>query len=46
MIPRFLPYTVKDLRVRVRPALVRGYLRMPVLWRFLGGQMFVAARKA
>ena len=45
VIPRFLPYTVKQLRFKVRPAFVRGYLRMPVVWPVLGGQMFVAARK-
>lgn len=45
VIPRFLPYTVKDSPVRVRPALVRAYLRMPFAWRLLGRQMFVAARR-
>ena len=46
VIPRFLPYTVKDSPVKVRPALVRTYVRLPVLWRVLGRQMFVVARKA
>jgi SAM-dependent methyltransferase len=45
VIPRFLPYTVKDLPIRIRPALVHAYLRAPVVWRLLGGQMFVVARK-
>jgi SAM-dependent methyltransferase len=46
VIPRFLPYTVKDSPFRVRRGLVRAYLRLPPLWRLVGGQMFVAARKA
>jgi SAM-dependent methyltransferase len=45
VVPRFVPYTVKDSPVKVRKGLVRLYLRLPVLWRFLGGQMFVAAHK-
>lgn len=45
VIPRFVPYTVKDSPVKVRAGLVRLYLRMPVLWRLLGRQMFVAAHK-
>lgn len=45
VIPRFLPYTVKDSPVRVRPALVHAYLRMPFVWPLLGRQMFVAARR-
>jgi SAM-dependent methyltransferase len=45
VIPRFVPYTVKDSPVKVRGALVRLYLRMPFVWRFLGGQMFLAAHK-
>ena len=45
VIARFLPYTVKRMPIRVRPGLVRAYLRLPILWPFAGGQMFVAARK-
>jgi SAM-dependent methyltransferase len=45
VIPRFLPYTVKDAPVRVRPWLVRAYLRMRPLWPILGRQMFVAAHR-
>jgi SAM-dependent methyltransferase len=44
-IPRFLPYTVKDVRIPIRPWLVRAYLRMRPAWPLLGRQMFVAARK-
>jgi SAM-dependent methyltransferase len=46
VIPRFVPYTVKDSPVPVRQFMVRTYLRLPFVWRFLGGQMFVAAHKA
>lgn len=45
VIPRFVPYTVKDSPLRIRRTLVRAYLRLPLLWRVLGSQMFVAARK-
>lgn len=45
IIPRFLPYTVKDSRLPVRTSLVRLYLRLRPAWRILGRQMFVAARK-
>jgi SAM-dependent methyltransferase len=46
VIPRFVPYTVKDSPVKVRSVLVRMYLRMPFVWPLLGRQMFVAAHKA
>jgi SAM-dependent methyltransferase len=45
VIPRFLPYTVKGFRIKIRPVLVHAYLRLPVVWPLLGGQMFVVARK-
>ncbi|GIF49558.1 methyltransferase family protein [Asanoa ferruginea] len=45
VIPRFLPYTVKDSPVPVRPAFVRAYLRLRPAWRVLGRQMFVVARR-
>jgi SAM-dependent methyltransferase len=45
VIPRFLPYTVKDSPVQVRPFMIRSYLALPLLWPVLGRQMFVAARK-
>lgn len=45
VIGRFLPYTVKDSPVKVRPALVRAYLRLRPAWRLLGQQMFVVAGK-
>lgn len=45
VIPRFLPYTVKDSPVKVSPLLVRTYLRLKPVWPLLGRQMFLAARK-
>jgi SAM-dependent methyltransferase len=44
VVPRFLPYTVKDSKVPVRPELIRLYLALPLLWRVVGKQMFVVAR--
>ena len=45
VIPRFLPYTVKDSRLPVRAELIELYLRLPLAWKIFGRQMFVAARK-
>ncbi len=43
LIPRFLPYTT--VRSRLFPlALVRLYLRLPLVWRLLGAQFFAVAR--
>lgn len=44
-IPRFLPYTMVNQRV-VPTLLVSLYLKMPLLWRFLGKQFLVVGRKA
>jgi SAM-dependent methyltransferase len=44
-VGRFLPYTVKDARFTVRPAMVRAYLRMRPAWRLLGKQMLVVGRR-
>ena len=45
MIPRFLPYTTVGARRTPMP-LVRLYLRLPLLWRWLGAQFFAVARPA
>lgn len=45
-IPRFLPYTVKDARMKVRKSFVRAYLRCPPAWRIFGRQMFLVGRSA
>ncbi|HEV3474177.1 MAG TPA: class I SAM-dependent methyltransferase [Actinomycetota bacterium] len=44
IVPRFLPYTVKDSRFGRSVALLRLYLRMPVMWRLFGRQMLIVAR--
>jgi SAM-dependent methyltransferase len=43
LIPRFLPYTTVGARRTPMP-LVRLYLRLPLLWRWLGAQFFAVAR--
>lgn len=45
VIPRFLPYTVKDSPLKVRPWLVSAYLHARWAWPVFGRQMFVAATK-
>ena len=45
VVPRFLPYTVKDARVSVRPWMVATYLTLRPLWRVLGRQMLVVATR-
>lgn len=42
--PRFLPFTTASGAGRfATPLLVRWYMRIPIAWRILGGQMFVRA---
>lgn len=43
-IARFLPYTTRS-RLPQAPWLVRCYLRLPIIWRLLGGQFLVRACK-
>jgi SAM-dependent methyltransferase len=43
IIPRFLPFSTKGRPAS--PFLLKVYLKLPFLWRFLGGQMFVKASK-
>ena len=43
-IPRFLPYSTKGRPAS--PKLLKLYLKLPLLWKFLGGQMFVKASKS
>jgi SAM-dependent methyltransferase len=40
---RFLPYSLRDSRLPIRPWLVRAYLRSPI--KPMAGQMLVVARK-
>lgn len=44
MIPRFLPYTTKSALPQ-HPLLVKLYLRLPPIWRLLGKQFLIVARK-
>jgi len=44
VIPRFLPYTMNN-STPTHPILVRGYLAVPLAWRFMGRQFLVVARK-
>lgn len=44
-VGKFLPYTVKDAHFTVRPFMVKAYLRLPIVWRLLGRQMLVVARR-
>jgi SAM-dependent methyltransferase len=42
--PRFLPYSMREMRVPVQPWMVRLYLQSP--FKPAAGQMFVAARRS
>jgi hypothetical protein len=44
VIPRFLPYSFGG-RLPTHPALVRAYLRTPLVWRLLGKQFLVMAER-
>ena len=43
-LPRFIPYSFRS-RLPASPGFVKLYLRLPLLWRFLGKQFLVIARK-
>jgi SAM-dependent methyltransferase len=45
VVPRFLPYTVKDSPLRVQAWMVRLYLKLPIVWRVLGRQMLVIGER-
>jgi SAM-dependent methyltransferase len=45
VVPRFLPYTVKDLPVRIPPFVIRTYLALPVIWPIFGRQMLVVGSR-
>lgn len=44
VIPRFLPFTSKN-GIPKAPWMVALYLRVPLAWKVMGGQMLVVARK-
>lgn len=43
-IDRFLPYTTQG-GLPTHPVLVKGYLKLPLIWPLLGKQFFIVARK-
>ena len=45
VVPRFLPYTVKDRRIPHSRRLVRMYLKLRPAWPLLGRQMLVVAHR-
>jgi len=45
VIPRFLPYAVRDSTLPVTAGLVRLYLWLRPIWPVLGRQMLVVARR-
>ncbi|MDR0743225.1 MAG: class I SAM-dependent methyltransferase [Tannerella sp.] len=44
IIPRFLPYTTKS-KIPQSPWLVKLYLYMPIMWKIMGKQLLVIAKK-
>ena len=45
LIPRFVPFTTKSA-IPKHPLLVKAYLRVPLLWKLMGGQFVLVARRA
>lgn len=45
VIPRFLPYSVREAGRAAKVWLVKLYLRLPMLWPVFGRQMFVVANR-
>lgn len=43
-VDRFLPYTTQG-SLPTHPYLVKGYLKFPIVWRILGKQFFIVAKK-
>jgi len=44
LVARFIPFST-DSKLPQHPLLVKAYLRVPLLWRFLGGQFVIVGRK-
>jgi len=44
VVDRFIPFST-DSKLPQHPLLVKLYLRVPLLWRFFGGQFVIVARK-
>ena len=45
VVPKFLPYTIKNTRLPRSLRLVRWYLKVRLVWRIFGKQMFIVAVK-
>jgi SAM-dependent methyltransferase len=45
VVPRFLPYTVKDSPIRIPPFVIRAYLALPIAWPIFGRQMLVVGSR-
>ena len=45
LVPQFIPFST-DSRLPQHPLLVKAYLKMPFVWRFLGGQFVIVGKKA
>jgi ubiquinone/menaquinone biosynthesis C-methylase UbiE len=44
VVPRFVPFTTKS-KFPTHPLLVRLYLALPIIWRLVGGQFVLVARR-
>jgi len=44
VLPQFLPYTTKN-KIPKNVILVKLYLKLPFIWKLIGKQMFILARK-
>lgn len=45
VVPRFLPYTVKDSPIRIPSFAIRAYLALPIAWPIFGRQMLVVGSR-
>ncbi|MET0866405.1 MAG: methyltransferase domain-containing protein [Nakamurella sp.] len=45
VVPRFLPYTVRNSRLPISRPLISLYLKLKIVWPILGRQMLVVASK-
>lgn len=44
VLPKFLPYTTKS-KLPQSPFLIKAYLVLPIIWRIMGKQAFIVAKK-
>ena len=44
LVDRFIPFST-DSRLPQHPFIVKTYLRIPLLWRFFGGQFVIIGQK-